>query len=121
MSQVLELLWFALSADQNYGLGLLAVRTRQLLVKFLDADWLCTPVNRALTADLLLAYSVLVPVANESELHQFFARARKLREGVIVELVRPTILDARTLATKSVSVTRERLALIDRLTSDAEI
>lgn len=91
MQATAQTLWHALSVDQDFGLGVLAVRTRSLLNKYLDPDWLCSGLARALTTDLLLAYSVLTPVADESGLRTIYGRARNLAAGIPLELARAEI------------------------------
>jgi hypothetical protein len=90
----LQTLWHALSVDQDFGLGVLAVRTRSLLNKYLDPDWLCTGLNRALTTDLLLAYSVLTPGSDEAGLRSIYGRVRTLAAGIPLELARAEIASA---------------------------
>jgi hypothetical protein len=94
MQATLQTLWHALSVDQDFGLGVLAVRTRSLLNKYLDPDWLCTGLNRALTTDLLLAYSVLTPAADEAGLRSIYGRVRTLAAGIPLELARGEITTA---------------------------
>jgi hypothetical protein len=94
MQATAQTLWHALSVDQDFGLGILAVRTRSLLNKYLDPDWLCSGLARALTADLLLAYSVLTPASDEPGLRTIYGRARNLAAGIPLELARAEIASA---------------------------
>jgi hypothetical protein len=94
MQATAQTLWHALSVDQDFGLGVLAVRTRSLLNKYLDPDWLCSGLARALTTDLLLAYSVLTPTSDESGLRTIYGRARNLAVGIPLELARTEITSA---------------------------
>jgi hypothetical protein len=94
MQATLQTLWHALSVEQDFGLGVLAVRTRSLLNKYLDPDWLCTGLNRALTTDLLLAYSVLTPASDETGLRTVYGRVRTLAAGIPLELARGEIASA---------------------------
>jgi hypothetical protein len=94
MQATLQTLWSSLSVDQDFGLGVLAVRTRTLLNKYLDPDWLCSGLNRALTTDLLLAYSVLTPSSDETGLRTIYGRVRNLAAGIPLELARSEIATA---------------------------
>jgi hypothetical protein len=94
MQATAQTLWHALSVEQDFGLGVLAVRTRSLLNKYLDPDWLCSGLARALTTDLLLAYSVLTPASDESGLRTIYGRARNLAAGIPLELARSEIASA---------------------------
>lgn len=94
MQATAQTLWHALSVDQDFGLGVLAVRTRTLLNKYLDPDWLCSGLARALTTDLLLAYSVLTPASDELGLRTIYGRARNVAAGIPLELARAEIVGA---------------------------
>ena len=115
MQAALQTLWHALSVDQDHGLAVVAVRVRQLLTKFLDPDWLCSSTTRALTVDLLLAYGVLVPSAEEASLRKLFARLRPLADGVVLELARADIDAALTHARAHGRPTLARLQLLAEL------
>jgi hypothetical protein len=115
MQAALQTIWHALSVDQDFGLGVLAVRTRQLLNKYLDPDWLCTPIARALTTDLLLAYSVLTPSADEPGLRALFNRARSLAHAIPLELARTEIDEALAHARANTRPIAARLELLSGL------
>lgn len=109
MQAALQGIWHALSVEQNFGLGMLAARSRQLLTKYLDADWLCSALARALTTDLLLAFSVLAPNSDEVGLRAIYKRVRPLADGVVLELARAEIDEALAHAQA------QRLAITARL------
>lgn len=115
MQATLQTLWNALSVEQDFGLGVLAVRTRSLLNKFLDPDWLCTGLNRALLTDLLLAYSVLTPATDETGLRSVYSRARNLASGVPMELARTEITAALGYARENRRPIATRLELLAEL------
>lgn len=115
MQATLQAIWNALSVDQDFGLGVLAVRTRQLLNKYLDPDWLCTPLARALTTDLLLAYSVLTPSADEHGLRAMFNRTRSLAQAIPLELARTEIDEALAHARANTRPIAARLELLSSL------
>lgn len=115
MQATLQTIWYALSVDQDFGLGILAVRTRQLLNKYLDPDWLCTPLTRALTTDLLLAHSVLTPSTDEHGLRALFNRARGLGQAIPLELARTEIDEALTHARAHSRPITARLELLSGL------
>ena len=115
MQATLQTIWNALSVDQDFGLAVLAVRTRQLLNKYLDPDWLCTPLTRALTTDLLLAYSVLTPSTDEHGLRALFNRARSLGQAIPLELARSEIDEALAHARAHTRPIGARLELLSNL------
>ncbi|WP_052557698.1 hypothetical protein [Enhygromyxa salina] len=115
MQATLQAIWHALSVDQDFGLAILAVRTRQLLNKYLDPDWLCTPLARALTTDLLLAYSVLTPSTDEHGLRALFNRARSLGQAIPLELARAEIDEALAHAREHGRPIAARLQLLSGL------
>lgn len=115
MQATAQTLWHALSVDQDFGLGILAVRTRSLLNKYLDPDWLCTGIARALTADLLLAFSVLAPASDELGLRAVYTRARNAANGITLELARAEIVAALAYARENGRTTVARLELLQEL------
>jgi hypothetical protein len=115
MQATLQTLWHALSVDQDFGLGVLAVRTRSLLTKYLDPDWLCSGLTRALTTDLLLAHSVLTPTSDEAGLRTIYGRARNLAAGIPLELARTEISRALEHARASGRPITARLELLAEL------
>ncbi|PRQ02307.1 hypothetical protein ENSA5_24600 [Enhygromyxa salina] len=112
MQAALQTIWHALSVDQDFGLAILAVRTRQLLNKYLDVDWLCTPVARALTTDLLLAHSVLTPSGDEAGLRAIYNRAQGLADAIPLDLARAEIAEALSYARANARPIAARLQLI---------
>lgn len=121
MQATAQALWHALSVDQDFGLGVLAVRTRSLLNKYLDPDWLCSGLARALTTDLLLAYSVLTPASDESGLRTIYGRARNLAAGIPLELARTEISNALAHARASGRPNMPVMPIMPRLELLAEL
>ncbi len=115
MQATAQALWNALSVDQDHGLGVLAVRTRSLLNKYLDPDFLCTGIARALAADLLLAFSVLAPSSDETGLRAVYTRARNAANGIPLELARAEIVAALAYARANGRPTVARLELLQEL------
>ena len=115
MQATAQALWHALSVDQDFGLGVLAVRTRTLLNKYLEPDWLCTAIARGLTTDLLLAYSVLTPASDEPGLRAIYARARNLGSGIPLEMARTEIMSALIHARANGRPIAVRLELLSEL------
>lgn len=115
MQAALQTIWNALSVDEDFGLGVLAVRTRQLLNKYLDPDWLCSAVARALSVDLLLAYSVLVPASDEGGLRAVYKRADGLGDAFPLSLVRTEIDEALAYARRNERPIAARLQLLRSL------
>jgi hypothetical protein len=111
-----QTLWNTLSVDQDFGLGVLAARTRQLLTKYLDPDWLCCAFTRALATDLLLANSVLTPSADEAGLRSIYSRVRSLADAIPLELARAEIDEALAYAREHQRPIAARLELLAELT-----
>jgi hypothetical protein len=85
----LQCVWNSLSIEREVAdLPELLGRSRELLSKYLDVDWLTLPRTRALTADALLAFSTLAP---EPELQATFDHARRLGQHFPWRLVRSNI------------------------------
>lgn len=118
MQAAMQAIWTALSSDENFGLGVIAVRTRQLINKYLDIDWLCLPTTQALAADCLLAYSVLAPNEEEPVLRALFKRARSLAPTLPVVYVAERIQDALGVAQQNGRSIRIRLQLLDDLVAE---
>jgi hypothetical protein len=115
MQAAMQAIWTALSANENFGLGVLAVRARQLINKYLDIDWLCLPTTQALAADCLLAYSVLAPNEEEPALRALYKRALALAPTLPVGYVSDRIKHALDLALGNGRPIRTRLELLDTL------
>jgi hypothetical protein len=112
MQAAMQAIWTALSANENFGLGVLAVRTRQLINKYLDIDWLCLPSTQALAADCLLAYSVLAPNEEEPALRAVFKRAKALAPTLPFTYVADRIKHAHGVALANRRSIRIRLELL---------
>jgi hypothetical protein len=119
MQAAMQAIWTALSADENFGLGVIAVRARQLVNKYLDVDWLCLPVTQALAADTLLAYSVLAPNEEEPTLRALYKRAKSLAPTLPFAYVSDRIKEALAAASSSRRSIRTRLELLTELASDS--
>jgi hypothetical protein len=115
MQAAMQALWSGLSAHEDFGLGVVAVRTRQLLNKYLDADWLCLPTTQALAADCLLAYSVLAPSEEEPSLRVLFKRARGLAPALPINYVHERITEALSFALDHGRSIKARLELLAEL------
>ncbi|MFV8752388.1 hypothetical protein ACNOYE_17725 [Nannocystaceae bacterium ST9] len=84
-----QCLWNCLAFEPTRPtLPTLEARCRELLTKYLDADWLSLPFARSLTANLLLAFSTL---AREEDLGPVFERARELGQYFPWQLVRSKV------------------------------
>lgn len=115
MQAAMQAIWTALSANENFGLGVLAVRSRQLINKYLDVDWLCLPTTQALAADCLLAYAVLAPNEEEPTLRALFKRAKALAPTLPFAYVAERIKDALGHTQSGSRSIRIRLELLDAL------
>jgi hypothetical protein len=119
MQAAMQAIWTTLSADENFGLGVIAVRTRQLINKYLDVDWLCLPTTQALAADCLLAYAVLAPNEEEPTLRALFKRAKSLAPTLPFSYVSERIKEALAAASSSGRSIRIRLDLLTELANEA--